>query len=155
MSVTSQPLSDYELRAPSSPDDWEAYHTIRRHVLWELRGRFGVYDPNHPDESAPGNQPFLFLFRGEPVAVVRIDQHGKHAQIRRMAVRADLQRRGHGTALLELATQSARTEGVEEFRVNVAQDAVEFYRKCGFKETSESPDTGSNSVSMGLSLLSS
>jgi hypothetical protein len=54
----------YELRAPSSTVEWEAYHGIRRKVLFENRGRIGVYDKNHPDESREGNYPLILLLNG-------------------------------------------------------------------------------------------
>ena len=37
------------LRAPVSDEEWRTYHAIRRLVLFESRGLFGVYDENHPD----------------------------------------------------------------------------------------------------------
>jgi hypothetical protein len=40
---------DHHLRRPSSDDEWSAYHMIRRKVLFENRGSFGVYNENHPD----------------------------------------------------------------------------------------------------------
>ena len=52
-------MSSDQLRAPESNADWEAYHRIRETVLWEARGRFGVYDRGHPDEHVAGNHPLL------------------------------------------------------------------------------------------------
>ena len=72
----------YELRAPISTDDWEAYHGIRRKVLFENRGRIGVYDKNHPDESREGNYPLILLLDGEAIGVIRVDINGKQAIFR-------------------------------------------------------------------------
>ena len=49
---------EYSLRAPETREEWQQYHAIRRGVLWERRGHYGVYDENHPDEYKPGRYPF-------------------------------------------------------------------------------------------------
>jgi GNAT superfamily N-acetyltransferase len=122
----------YALVSPVEADEWRAYHDIRRHVLFEARGAFGVYDEHRPDERAPGHHPKLLLHRGEPVGVVRIDVAGIDAVLRRVAIRADVQRRGHGRALLALVEQFARSEACERLTSHVAPDAFVFYVKCGF-----------------------
>jgi len=52
--------------------------------------------------------------------------------LRRVAIRSDVQRHGHGRVLLSLAEDFARAKGCERLASHVATDAVEFYRKCGF-----------------------
>ena len=81
---------DYRLCAVVSPEEWSVYHDTRRRILWENRGKSGEYVENHPDEHNPDNHPFLLLFRGKPVGVVRVDivQDMQQAIIRRMAIRA-------------------------------------------------------------------
>lgn len=125
-------MTDYELVSPPDVDAWRIYHDIRRVVLFEARGQFGVYDEHHPDDSAEGNHARLLLHRGDPVAVIRIDISGEDAILRRVAVRADVQRRGHGRTLLRLAQQFAVANGCERLASYVARDAVGFYEKCGF-----------------------
>ena len=61
------------LIAPRNDDDWVAYHDIRRRILFERRGEFGVYDPNLPDEHAPGHHPKLLVRASTYLGVVRID----------------------------------------------------------------------------------
>src|SRR5262245_66330679 len=100
-----------ELRTPSSTEEWQAYHSIRRKVLFENRGRFGVYDENHPDEHRKGNHPLLLLLDGEAIGVIRIDINGDQAIFRRVAIREDLQRAGHGRVLLTLAESFAQEKG--------------------------------------------
>jgi GNAT superfamily N-acetyltransferase len=125
-------MKDYELRMPTGEAEWRAYHDIRRVVLFEARGQFGVYQEDRPDERAPGNHPQLFLYRGEPVGVVRIDVNGETAVCRRVAIRSDLQRVGHGRVLLSLVQQFARDHGCARLASYVARDAVGFYERCGF-----------------------
>ncbi|HEX5109166.1 MAG TPA: GNAT family N-acetyltransferase [Vicinamibacterales bacterium] len=122
----------YELVTPVSASEWRAYHDIRRQVLFEARGQFGVYDENRPDDRAPGNHPRLLVYDGQPIGVVRIDIDGSIALLRRVAVRADVQRLGHGRALISLAERFAEERGCTALASFVAPDAVGFYQRCGF-----------------------
>jgi GNAT superfamily N-acetyltransferase len=125
-------MTHHELITPTDDAEWRAYHDIRRQVLFEARGQFGVYQEDHPDEWAPGNHPKLLLHRGDPVGVVRIDINAAIAIVRRMAIRADVQRLGHGHALLSLVQQFARDQGCGQLASYVAPHAVGFYERCGF-----------------------
>ena len=123
-----------ELRHVTSEADWEDYHAIREDVLWVARGRVGVYDRSHPDEHADSNHPFVFVVDDEAIGVLRVDVRPPVAWFRRVAVREDAQRRGHGRRMLELAMDFARGAGCTEVRSNVDPDAVAFYHKLGFDE---------------------
>ena len=142
---------EHELRIPSSKNDWDAYHAIRRKVLFENRGQFGVYDENHPDEHRDGNHPLLLIHNGEPIGVIRVDINGKQAFFRRIAIREDLQRSGHGRMLLALAESFAQSNGCNHIRSEVAHDAVGFYRRCGYTSVQGVPMTGTT-ISMQKSL---
>jgi GNAT superfamily N-acetyltransferase len=130
-------IGTHELVTPTTKSEWDSYHQIRREVLFEARGQFGVYNPDHPDERASGNHPKLLIYRGEPVGVVRIDIDGRVAALRRVAIRADLQRRGHGRALLTLTERFAQSAGCTRLVSFVAPDAVPFYQRFGFVIDSE------------------
>jgi GNAT superfamily N-acetyltransferase len=125
-------MEGHELVTPGDPLEWRAYHDIRRRVLFEARGQIGVYDEHRPDEQAPGHYSKLLLYRGDPVAVVRIDIDATTAICRRVAVRSDVQRLGHGRALLRLAERFAQESGCVRVVSYVAADAVAFYERCGF-----------------------
>jgi GNAT superfamily N-acetyltransferase len=125
-------MQDHELVTPTGDIQQRAYHDIRRQVLFEARGQFGVYQDDRPDERAPGNHPKLLLYRGEPIGVVRIDVDATTALCRRVAIRMDVQGRGHGRVLLSLVQQFARDKGCVRLAAHVAPDAVEFYQRCGF-----------------------
>ncbi len=141
----------YELVTPTTVDQWDAYHRIRREVLFEARGQFDVYDANHPDERARNNHPKLLMHAGDAVGVVQIDIDHEVAALRRVAVRADVQHGGHGRMLLTLAEQFAHVHGCSRLVSFVAVDAVGFYQKCGFViERSEAVGpSGNRSVLMG------
>jgi GNAT superfamily N-acetyltransferase len=125
---------DYRLCAVNSPEEWKVYHDMRRIILWENRGKFGVYDENRPDEHSPDNHPFLLLFRGTPVGVVRVDivRDAREAIIRRMAIDETEQRKGHGRNLVKLIERFALDNGCNVVTVGSAEDATVFYAKCGY-----------------------
>ena len=122
----------YSLRAPANDEEWRTYHAIRRRVLFENRGLFGVYNETHPDEFARGNHPMLLLHGGESIGVIRIDVDGELAIFRRVAIREDVQRCGHGKVMLSLAADFALGKGCRLVKSYVNPEAVGFYERCGF-----------------------
>jgi GNAT superfamily N-acetyltransferase len=131
----------YHLRPPASDQEWRTYHAIRRKVLFENRGQVGVYNETHPDEFAKGNHPMLLIYRGESIGVIRIDVDGELAIFRRVAIREDVQRCGHGRVMLSLAEGFALDKGCSLVKSYVDPDAVGFYERCGFNhETSTAVD---------------
>ena len=122
----------YDLRAPASDAEWAAYHAIRRHVLFELRGQGAAYDPRHPDEHRPGHHPLVLWADDGPVGVVRIDVRAPVATLRRVAIREELQRQGHGRRLLDAAEGFARAHGCTRVESHVDASAMGFYERCGY-----------------------
>ena len=142
---------EHELRAPESDDEWRALHDIRRKVLFENRGKFETYIENHPDDFKAGHHPLVLLYKGVVIGAVRVEVSGRVAWFRRVAIRDDLQRMGHGRVLLRLAEEFAKVEGCEEVRSNAAVEAVGFYERCGYqRDVSES--SAPNSVRVRKSL---
>ena len=139
--------TNHELRAPRDADDWLAYHAIRRKVLFESRPESSVYIENHPDEFKSGHHPLVMVHSGAIIGVIRVDICGRVAWFRRVAVREDMQRTGHGGVLLRLAEIFAQEEGCNEARSNVALDAVGFYERCGY---SRDPATLAEMVSVSM-----
>lgn len=124
----------YRFSPPASESEWKAYHDIRRTVLFEARGRFGVYQANHPDEHAPENYPFLLFLDDQAIGVIRIDlpDQTEEAVFRRVAIVPEHQRQGHGTTLMREAEAFAAAHNRTMFIANVARDAVPFYEKLGY-----------------------
>ncbi len=89
----------YVLVRVTTESDWEDYHSFRRSILWEARGRSG-YDENHPDEFVPTNHPPLLKFNGRAIGTTRLDDFRNNtAAIRLVAIAGDVQRQGHGRVL--------------------------------------------------------
>jgi GNAT superfamily N-acetyltransferase len=150
-------MAEYELISPADIEAWRVYHDIRREVLFDARGLFGVYDDNRPDERAAGHHAKLLRYRGDPVGVIRIDILDDEAIFRRVAIRLDMQRQGHGRALLSLAQEFAAVQGCGRLASHVAPDAVLFYEKCGFSREKPltSGPSGHESVFMTKRLVRS
>jgi GNAT superfamily N-acetyltransferase len=123
---------EYVLRAPNTPDEWQAYHTIRREVLFETRGLIGVYNESHPDEHREDHYPLLLFLSDQAIGVIRVDLAGAEAIFRRVAIRANQQRMGHGRKMLALAERFAYAKGCVVLRSSVEPTAVAFYARCGF-----------------------
>ncbi len=145
-------MSDHTLRAPRNDEEWHAFHAIRRKVLFDNRGKQETYNENHPDDAKPGNHPLVFLYRDAVIGVIRIDIAGPVAWFRRVAIRDDLQRLGHGRVLLQLAEDFAKAQGCSEVRSNAAVEAVGFYERCDYARDESAPALP-NSVPVWKSFL--
>ena len=132
-------MIDYAFRPPRNDEEWRAFHAIRRKVLFENRGKQEPYNENHPDDAKPGNHPLVLLYHDTVIGVMRVDVAGPTAWIRRVAIRDDLQRLGHGRVLLQLAEEFAQAQGCSEARSNAAVEAVGFYERCGYVRDESAP----------------
>jgi len=68
----------YALRRVRSPQEWAAYHAIRRQAIFAALLPGQAYDETDPDEVAPGNFPHVLLHasgdshsRGEAITVMQ------------------------------------------------------------------------------------
>lgn len=123
-----------ELVGVSTPAQWNAFHKIRETILFEARGRFGVYDRNHPDDFNPENQPFLLLRSDQPVGVARLDRLGEtRGGIRLVAIDAPMQRQGYGRILMAMVEACALNAGLVRLELNSAPEAVTFYQHLGWQ----------------------
>ena len=141
----------HALRTPQDDEEWRAFHAIRRKVLFENRGKSEAYNENHPDDSKPGNHPLILIYGDDVIGVLRLDIATGVAWLRRVAIRQDLQRQGHGRVLLQLAEAFAKAQGCDEIRSNAAVEAFGFYERCGY-ERDVSRAAPVNSVAVRKSL---
>jgi GNAT superfamily N-acetyltransferase len=147
----------YELVKVSIPEEWAAYHRIRREELFEARGRVGVYNPDHADEFKPEHTPLLLKQNGVGVATTRLDiRDATTAIIRLVAVTKSLQGQGVGRELAQQTLALARARGIHRPVVNAAPTAVGYYERSGFKPDAWDPaelvGISSDSVQMSLDL---
>jgi len=119
----------YELVDVTSEGDWRAYHTLRREVLREARGRYN-YDDKHADEYLAANHPLLLKLNGRPIGTVRLDDLNNGAgAVRLVAIAGDVQRQGHGRMLTVMVESCARGLGLKTLFVNAAPEAVGSYER--------------------------
>ena len=143
--------STHELCSPRSPEEWSEFHRLRRKVLFENRGKDESYIENHPDDFKNDNHPLVLINEGTVIGVCRLDVIAAVGWLRRVAIREDLQRLGHGRVLLRLAEGFAIERGCNELRTNAAIESTGFYESCGYVRDS-SQESPVNSVSMVKSL---
>jgi len=141
----------HALRTPRNAEEWRAFHAIRQKVLFENRGKSETYNEDHPDDSKPGNHPLVLVYGDEVIGVLRLDIDAPVAWLRRVAIREELQRQGHGRVLLRLVEAFARDHGCDEIRSNAAVEAFEFYERCGYERDVSRPGPV-NSVAVRKSL---
>jgi N-acetylglutamate synthase-like GNAT family acetyltransferase len=130
--ITKIRMDAYDLCLVENADDCEAYHRIRRTVLFEARGRFD-YIADEQEELKAENLSLLLKYREQPIGTVRLDQkeNGK-AIVRLVAIVSHLQKQGHGTVLMERVEKLAIDLGHDELFVHSASNAVGFYKKLGY-----------------------
>lgn len=125
----------HELIEVTNPADWVAYHAIRRQELFEARGRYGIYDANHPHDRAPNAYPYLLKLDGKPLGTTRLDVRADGTAIFRLvAITAAEQGKGHGRILGQMVEERARAFGVRTLLVNAADTAVGYYRRTGWHD---------------------
>jgi GNAT superfamily N-acetyltransferase len=125
----------YQLRPARSPQDWSAYHAIRRGAIFAALLPGQAYDESDADELRPGNLPHVLVHDGEVVGTVRIDLIDEtQAGLRLIGIRPDVQRQGHGAVLLALAEEAARAFGRTEVVINAHPTSLTFYLANGYRE---------------------
>jgi len=145
----------HDLVVVTTPEEWDAYHSIRRTELFEARGR--IYDPNDPDEFAATHFPLLLKWSGIGIGTTRLDIHSADVGIVRLvAIMKSEQGKGHGRILAVRTEAFARERGIRKLFVNAAANAVGFYERIGFRpaswDASELVGWNSDSVQMAKSL---
>src|SRR5262249_34021696 len=124
----ADPLASYSLRPVQSPQQWSAYHAIRRDALFATLLPGQAYDERDSDEFEHHHLPHVLVRDGEVIGTVRIDLvSDTQAGLRLIAIRRDLQRQGHGSVLLRLAEQAARAFRWTQIVINAHPPALTFY----------------------------
>ncbi len=120
----------YALRRPGSQAEWDAYHMIRRSVMFEEE------DEDDPSEIAsPDLYPLLLLCCDRPVGTIQVDNlNGEDAAFRLVAVDPAEQGQGHGRAVLREAEAFARAIGCRKAVVYATPEAAGFYAAAGYAE---------------------
>jgi GNAT superfamily N-acetyltransferase len=122
---------EYRLSRVTAPEDWSAYHDIRRRVAFEA----GEDAEDDPDEHAPGHYPMLLRRAGIPIGTIRVDNINENdAALRLVAIDPARQGEGHGRVLLREAEAFARAIGCRRAVVYATPEAAGFYAAAGYIE---------------------
>lgn len=133
-----RPTKTYELRPPRTEAEWDEYHSLREHLLFDRyhapgSGNYFAYDRNHPDERARGNHPLVLLENGRVIGTIRIDlKPDGRAIFRQITIAENRQGRHIGRRLLDMAETFAADAGARQICLNAVGEAVGFYRRQGF-----------------------
>jgi GNAT superfamily N-acetyltransferase len=135
---TSRPATlTYDLR-PAAYDGADA-QLLTDEVQEEYVRRYGDDGDINPIDAAefvpPVGQFFMVYVDDEPAAMGGWRRHGEDAEIRRMYVRPQFQRRGLARAVLERIEQTAREAGFSRMILetgSVQPEAVALYRSAGY-----------------------
>ncbi len=123
----------YQLIKAESEQDWLSYHEIRRTILFEDRGRIGIYNANHPDEANPYNHSLLLKFNNYAYVTTRLDNRKDGTGIvRQVAIIRSEQGKGHGRILSRLVDEYAQSLGINILLVNSAPESVGYYEHTGW-----------------------
>lgn len=126
--VTGAAGRAYRLRRPNTRAEWEAYHAIRRAVMFEGETE------DDPAASA-GSYPLLLWCAERPVGTILVDMlNGEDAAFRLVAIAPSEQGHGHGRVILREAEVFAREIGCRKAVVYATPEAAGFYAAAGYVE---------------------
>ncbi len=101
-------------------------------------GGEGDINPLDPAEFEPPHGRFFLVYVGdEPAAMGGWRRHGDDAEIRRMYVRPQFQRRGLARVLLDEIERTAAEAGFSRMILETGQaqpEAIELYRSAGYDD---------------------
>lgn len=134
----------YIIVTPTSEQELAAYYQLR----WEvLRKPFKRPLGSEQDAYDQVSEHCMLVDKDhKPIGVGRLHFNSpEEAQIRFMAVRAELQGEGHGVRIIQHLELRARDQGATRVIINSRDTTLDFYLKCGY-ELKEEADTAKNSA---------
>lgn len=122
----------WQLSAPQSEAQWQAYYNLRYQVL---RAPWGQAPGSERDELEAGSfHQMVTSADGEVLAVGRLHRlDDGRAQVRYMAVSPAAQGKGLGAMVLMALERQAGAWGSSAIVLNARENAFGFYRKLGYR----------------------
>lgn len=121
----------YRIDTPVTPEDYEDYY----HFRWlMLRKPWNYPEGSEKDEyELVGQHRMIRSSAGKIVAIGRVHLNSaEEAQIRHIAVSADIQKKGLGKMLLSALENVAREQGAVRMVTNSREGSIPFFSACGF-----------------------
>ena len=149
--MTDKWLKDLFLRPPRDIIEWNTIYSLRNRALFD--GNAIKYS-DCPDDEAPDQQVYVLIARYQIIGTLRIDfSHHIWAALRLVAVEPEWRGFGYGAEMLRIAEDFVRNKGRSDIRVHAKQNAIGFYRRCGYFEVEwEELPRDPNGINMGKRL---
>ena len=129
--------SQYQLKTPETPQEFEEYYNVRYEVL---RKPWNQPKGSEKDDLEEKSIHRMFVDENNKV-VANARMHfnnDKEAQVRYLAVSETCRGAGLGTKLMEEMEKVAKEKGAEEMLVVSRETAIPFYLKNGYNVTKDS-----------------
>ena len=126
-------IDNFEIRSPTSEDEWERYDNFRWEVLRKPLKMSHIPLKDNLEEAS------IHLMgvtsEGKILACGRLHLNTSYeAQIRYMGVSEDLRRSGIGSKMLKKLEDDAIKQGANQIMLNARENAVPFYKSLGYFE---------------------
>jgi predicted GNAT family N-acyltransferase len=126
-------IDNFEIRSPTSEEEWERYDNFRWEVLRKPLKMSHIPLKDNLEEAS------IHLMgvtsEGKILACGRLHLNtSEEAQIRYMGVSEDLRRSGIGSKMIEKLEEEAINQGANQVMLNARENAVAFYKSLGYFE---------------------
>jgi predicted GNAT family N-acyltransferase len=126
-------IDSFEIRSPTSEEEWERYDNFRWEVLRKPLKMSHIPLKDNLEEAS------IHLMgvtsEGKILACGRLHLNTSYeAQIRYMGVSKDLRRSGIGSKMLKKLEDDAIKQGANQIMLNARENAVPFYKSLGYFE---------------------
>ena len=126
-------IDNFEIRSPTSEEEWERYDNFRWEVLRKPIKMSHIPLKDNLEEAS------IHLMGvtsdGKILACGRLHLNTSYeAQIRYMGVSKDLRRSGIGSKMLKKLEDDAIKQGANQIMLNARENAVPFYKSLGYFE---------------------
>lgn len=126
-------VDNFEIRSPTSEEEWERYDNFRWQVLRKPIKMSHIPLKDNLEEAS------IHLMgvtsEGKIIACGRLHLNTSYeAQIRYMGVSEDSRRSGIGSKMLKKLEDDAIKQGANQIMLNARENAVAFYKSLGYFE---------------------
>ena len=126
-------IDNFEIRSPTSEEEWERYDNFRWEVLRKSLKMSHIPLKDNLEEAS------IHLMgvtsEGKILACGRLHLNtSEEAQIRYMGVSEDLRRSGIGSKMIKKLEEEAINQGANQIMLNARENAVAFYKSLGYFE---------------------
>lgn len=120
-----------EIRTPKTQIEWELYFDLRYRILRKPLNQPLGSERNDGDATG---EHFALFENGKMLAIARLDFiENNEAQVRFVAVEADLQGKGYGKKIMEAVENRCIEKNVSKLILHARDYAVLFYQRLNYQ----------------------